>query len=223
MNDQLPETRRAPEFLGLYGGTFDPIHVGHLIVARAVAEAVGLTGVVLIPTKQPPHKDVNDLTDASLRIEMIQLAIKDEPLFSFSDVDMTHEGPTYTIDTIARFRKQLSHDTDICWIIGADSLNELATWHRVAELVDDCRIVTAKRPGSDRIRWDGLKSALREDQLAQLNADIVATPLIDISATCIRRRVGEGRSIRYLVPDAVCEFIRRRQLYRTEGDQVVAR
>ena len=135
------------ERIALYGGSFNPIHSGHLIIARAVAEQLDLTRVILLPSKHPPHKQAEALLDAAHRAEMVRLAIPDEPLFEFSDFDLTRDGPSYTVETVAHFRKSLGAAVELFWIIGADSLAELSTWHRVCDLVDTCRIITAARPG----------------------------------------------------------------------------
>ena len=200
--------------IGLYGGSFNPIHNGHLIVARAVAEQVSLERVMLLPSVRPPHKGDRQLLDARHRAEMVRLAITGETLFEFSDYDLTRDGPSYTIDTVMRFREVLGPQVELHWIIGADSLSELTTWHRVRDLVEACRIVTAARPGWDAIDWTPLRTILSDAQVAALQAGVLPTPRIDISSTDIRRRVREGRSIRYLVPDLVRSYIETNDLYR---------
>ena len=213
--------------VGLFGGSFNPIHHGHLIAARAVAEWAGLTRVVFLPCRQPPHKHENDLLDGAHRGEMVKLAIADggsskpacqtalRSIFSFSDYDLTRQGPSFTIDTVRHFRAELGRDAELCWIIGADSLPELPTWCRARELVASCRIVTAARPGWEQIDFDALGAHFSAEQIDGLRANLVETPRIDISATDIRRRVREGRSIRYLVPEPVCEYIGQHRLYRS--------
>lgn len=200
--------------VGLYGGSFNPIHNGHLIVARAVAERLHLDRVILLPSARPPHKWDRQLLDAGHRAEMVRQAIKAELLFEFSDYDLTRDGPSYTIDTVTHFRELLGPHVELHWIIGADSLAELTTWYRVSDLVDACRIVTAARPGWDTIDWTPLRTVLSDAQVATLQADVLQTPRIDISSTDIRRRVREGQSIRDLVPDAVQKYIETRALYR---------
>lgn len=204
--------------IGLYGGSFDPIHVGHLIVARSVAETLGLRQVIFLPSAHPPHKDATTLLDASHRGEMVKLAIHGEPLFTYDDYDLTHTGPTYTVDTIAHFRTTLGPSTELCWVIGADSLSELPTWHRIGDLLDTCRIVTAARPQFPPSDMNALREVLTDDQVKRLYDDILQTPGIDISSTEIRRRIRSRKSIRYLVPDTVCSYIENRQLYRSDSD-----
>lgn len=200
--------------IGLYGGSFNPIHNGHLIVARAVAEQAGLEQVMLLPSVRPPHKGDRQLLDARHRAAMVKLAIEGEPLFEFSDYDLTRDGPSYTIDTVTHFSELLGPHVELHWIIGTDSLTELTTWYRVPDLIDACRVVTAVRPGWDTIDWTPLRTVLSDVQVAALQAGILQTLRIDISSTDIRRRVREGYSIRYLVPDAVQEYIETRALYR---------
>jgi nicotinate-nucleotide adenylyltransferase len=200
--------------IGLYGGSFDPIHNGHLIIARAVAERLGLERVILLPSANPPHKPGERLAELAHRAQMVKLAIADEPLFEFSDYDLTRTGPSYTIDTVNHFRGLLGPQADLHWIIGADSLAELTTWHRAAELVDACRIVTAARTGWEQIAWDELAAALDETQIAKLKTGVLDTPVVEISSTDIRRRIRQGLSVRYLLAEKVLEYIERHGLYR---------
>ena len=201
------------EKVGLFGGSFNPIHDGHLIAARAVAEWAGLARVVFLPCRQPPHKHGDDLLDGAHRGEMVKLAIAGDPIFSFSDYDLTRQGPSFTIDTIRHFRAELGHDMEICWIIGADSLSELPAWRCVTELVEECRIITAARPGWTTDVWDDLRQTFTDEQVARLRSGVVETPLIDISATDIRRRVSSGLSVRYLMPEEVICYVRENDLY----------
>ena len=199
--------------IALFGGSFDPIHLGHLISARAVAERLELSRVIFLPSAAPPHKNASDLLAPEHRAEMVRLAIAEEADFEFSDFDLTRSGPSYTVETIAHFGQQLGPEAVLYWIIGADSLPELPTWCRARELVASCRIVTAARPGWERIDFDALRPHFSAEQIDGLRANMVETPRIDISATDIRRRVREGRSIRYLVPETVCEYILEHRLY----------
>ncbi len=200
--------------IGLFGGSFNPIHNGHLIVARAVAERLRLERVILLPSARPPHKGDRKLLDGVHRAAMVKLAIIEEPLFEFSDFDLTRDGPSYTIETVMHFRQSLGPQAELHWIIGADSLSELTAWHRVRDLVDACGIVTAARPGWEAIDWAPLRAILSDAQVAALQAGVLPTPRVDISSTDIRRRVREGRSIRYLVPDPVRSYIETHALYR---------
>ncbi len=201
--------------VALYGGSFNPVHHAHLIAARAVAENLDISRVVLIPSANPPHKQSSsDLADAGHRLEMVRLAIAGEPLFEASDIEIQRSGPSYTILTVQAFRESLGAGVPLYWIIGADSLVELGTWYRISELLDLCRIVTAARPGFDAPDLRVLEPPLTAEQTHRLREGILATPQIDISATGIRRRIGQGRSVRHLLPDAVIDYLERHQLYR---------
>ncbi|MCC7293540.1 MAG: nicotinate (nicotinamide) nucleotide adenylyltransferase [Phycisphaerales bacterium] len=205
-----------PEKIALYGGSFNPIHHGHLIVARHIAEELQLDRLIFLPSAQPPHKPTGALAAAEHRCAMVKLAIEGEHAFQFSDHDL-RDGPTYTIDTVAHFRQALGMDIILYWIIGSDSLVELTTWYRVRALVDSCRIVTAARPGWEQIDWNLLRSRLSEEQIAVLQSGVMDTPLMDISATDIRRRVRLGKSIRYLVPEKIRNYIDTHGLYKTDA------
>ncbi len=201
--------------IGLFGGSFDPIHHGHLIVARAVAERHGLDRVLFLPSASPPHKAVDGLTAADHRAEMVRIAIADEPLFEFSDADLSCEGPSYTIDTVSRFREKFGDATVLYWLIGGDWLGVIPTWHRATALIDSCEIITAVRPGWNGADWDTLSETIGVDRAARLRRGITETPRIEISSTDIRRRVVEGRSIRFLTPERVSAYIEANELYRT--------
>jgi|CXWL01.1.fsa_nt_gi nicotinate-nucleotide adenylyltransferase len=200
--------------IGLFGGSFNPIHFGHLIVARALREKLHLDQVCFLPSRRPPHKDINALADSKHRGEMVRLAIEGEEGFTFDDFDLARQGPCYTIDTVAHFRKQFP-SAELFWFIGADSLMDLPTWHRASELVSQCSMITAARSGKSPINPSDLEQAFGSEQTAKLLAGVVETPVIDISSTDIRNRVAEGLSIRYLVPEVVGKYVENHRLYRT--------
>ncbi len=193
--------------IALYGGSFDPIHNGHLIIARDLAEKLDITRVLLLPSRTPPHKLEQNLTSPEHRVKMIQLAIAGEALFEIGDHDLTCSGPSYTVNTVARFRELYPQDTELLWIVGADSLLELHTWYQVDKLVNSCRIVTAARPGSEVNDLPNLRPLVPATAITQLLNDVVSTPHIDISSTDIRQRLSQGKSIRFLVPDKVADYI----------------
>ena len=200
--------------IGLYGGSFDPIHHGHLLVARFVAEALNLQRVIFLPSASPPHKVDHILAPANDRATMVRRAITGDPLFEISDYDLTRIGPSYTFDTVGHFREIQGADALLHWIIGADSLVDLPNWHRARELVAACRIVTATRAGWLAPDWAALESAFGKTGAQSLREGVLETPIIEISATDIRQRVCRGLSIRSYVPEPVREHIESRQLYR---------
>ena len=199
--------------IGLYGGSFDPIHFGHLISARSIAEQLSLERIVLIPSARPPHKRGVVLCDARHRLAMARLAVAGDPLFEVSDVEMHREGPSYTIDTVGEFRSRLGQEAELFWIIGADSLPELPTWHRIAELVARVQIVTATRPGWNPPAIESLAAVVGAVRARGLFDYCVSTPSVEISSTQIRERVATARSIRYLTPDKVTSYISANGLY----------
>lgn len=200
--------------IGLFGGSFNPVHHGHLIIARCLAERIGLSRVIFLPCGCPPHKGETELIGAHHRGAMVKLAIKREPLFEYSAYDLNRPGPAYTIETIRHFQSELGASPELHWIIGADTLCELPLWYQVSELVDECQVVTAVRPGSSAEVWDDLATVFRPEQIARLRSGVYETPMIDISATDIRRRIAAGRSVTFLMSDPVADYIQKHNLYR---------
>jgi len=189
-----------------FGGSFNPLHNGHLLVARAVAEAAGFDRVVLIPSAQPPHKpQAADLADAAHRLGMCQAVAKCDPFFEIETLELGRRGPSYTIDT-ARELKRLGWPK-VSWLIGADMVQMLPNWHQPKDLLNEVDFVIAQRPGYE-IDWQSLPDPFR-----LLKRQIVAAPLVQISASEIRRRIGEGKAIRYLVPPEVERYISNHRLY----------
>ena len=190
-----------------YGGSFNPIHHGHLLCAQAVAEKAGFDRVLLLPSGQPPHRArQNDMASAVDRLTMCQLAVTDSALFDVSDLELRLDGPSFTIETArALTRTGLN---DVYWLVGGDTIPRLPTWHEYSNLLRELHFVVMGRPGAE-IEWEMLDPPLRS-----LRQNVVAAPLIDISASEIRARVKDGRSIQYHVPPKVAEYIAARGLYR---------
>lgn len=191
-----------------FGGSFNPIHHGHLICARAVAEARGFDKVVLVPSYQPPHKALSqDIAPAEDRLAMCRLATAGSGLFDVEDLEIRRGGPSFTIDTVRELKRR--GNSQVHWLVGADMARILPQWHEPAALLAETRLVLMARPGWT-MDWAELPPAHRE-----LQRDVVTAPLIQISATEIRARVGAGRSIEYLAPEAVVRYIAERELYRS--------
>ncbi len=199
--------------VALFGGTFNPIHVGHLVCARAIREYLDLSRVIFIPAAYPPHRWTHELVAPHHRLEMVRLAIAGEPHFEASDVELQQGGMTYSLRSAATIRQTLGPQITLYWIIGGDALLELKSWQRLSDLVEMCRIVTAVRPGFEVPDLSPLLAVLTPEQVGKLRDLIIPTPRLDVSATEIRWRVRENRSIRYLVPDAVREYILGHGLY----------
>lgn len=190
-----------------FGGSFNPIHAAHLICARAVAESGGFERVVLVPSALPPHKlETTELAAPEDRLQMCRLAVAGDALFEVSEIEIARPGPSYTIETARALRRQ-GWDR-VSWLIGADMVRILPNWHQAAALLREVELVIMARPGWS-MDWGQLPEAFRG-----LAANVVEAPLIDLSATMLRRRVAAGRSIRYLTPDSVCDYVVARGLYR---------
>jgi nicotinate-nucleotide adenylyltransferase len=190
-----------------FGGTFNPIHHGHLLCARAAAEAAGFKTVVLLPTGVPPHKtDQAAIASPRDRLEMCRLAIADVPGFEVDDREVRQSGPSYTILT-ARQLKQEGW-TEVSWLIGSDMLNMLPRWHQAQALLAEVRFIVMARPGTE-FAWSTLPPAFQA-----LRQNVVQVPQIDISGTEIRCRVAAGLPIDFLCPPTVCRYIADHQLYQ---------
>ncbi len=203
--------------IGLYGGSFDPIHFGHLISARSVAEQLTLTKVVLIPCARPPHLKDHQLADVNHRIRMAELATEGDALFEVDDLEARREGKSYTFDTVSSYRQTFGQNADLFWIIGGDSLPELPTWHRIRELVQLVTIVTAVRPGWSPPSKCLLSPSVGDEPAAQLLSNCLKTPNVEISATDLRSRIAGDRTIRYLVPESVRSYIDKHGLYQVDA------
>ncbi len=199
----------------LFGGTFDPVHNGHLIVARAVAESVGAGRVLLIPTGVNPLKPAPVATDKQ-RLAMLQLATAADALFEISDAELRRKPPSFTIDTIEKLPRL--QDERLSLVIGADMLAELPKWRRVDDLLELVEVIVACRPPwtAEKTHREiaELAGRLKPEQIERLGQSVVATPLIDISSTDIRRRIAAGQSVRYLIGESVRAYIDEHRLYR---------
>lgn len=189
-----------------FGGSFNPIHGGHLMVARAVAEAKGVDRIVLMPSAQPPHKpNPADLAGSRARLRMCQIVAECDPLFEVCDFEILREGPSYTLDTARQLKN--TGWAEVAWLIGADMVQILPQWHRPVELLREVKFFIAQRPGYE-IDWAGLPG-----EFQSLRENVVAAPLMEISASQIRQRVKSGHSIRYMVPPEVERYIFDQKLY----------
>ncbi|MBU1726567.1 MAG: nicotinate-nucleotide adenylyltransferase [Candidatus Omnitrophica bacterium] len=186
--------------IGILGGTFNPIHIGHLILAEEAREKLGLDKVIFVPAYLPPHKDNSDIAQASSRFEMANLAINGNEYFSVSDIEIKRNGRSYTIDTLREFKKAYPQD-DLFFIIGSDLLTYLDEWKDLKEIIKMVKFVAATRPGYP------LESIPSYIQTIPIRA-------VDISGFEIRRCVKEDKSFRYLVPETVFKYIIRKGLYR---------
>ena len=215
----MPSSRCKGRVL-LFGGTFDPIHVGHLILARHMMEKILADKVIFIPAAEPPHKTVRNITASNHRLRMVELAIEGQEDFEVSNVELTRSGPSYSYDTVKHFydqAKQQQKYSDLWWMIGTDTLLELGTWHRTRDIMDMCTFAIARRHGcSEGMAFIDLAQVFDEDLIGLLREGIVEIPCIDISSTDIRKRMADGLSVKYMMPDKVLDYINEHFLY--QGD-----
>jgi nicotinate-nucleotide adenylyltransferase len=199
--------------IGILGGSFDPVHIGHLIIAEGIADRLGLASVLFIPCHTPPHKNAANLSAGEHRRRMVELAVEGNPRFQACDVELSRGGISYSVDTVAELQAQHERETEFYFIVGADSITELATWRECKKLLTLCTVVTAVRPGWNLSSWQPHEGIYTPEEIAALKGHIMETPLIGVSSTEIRRRRQRGESIRYLVPADVEEYIVNNNLY----------
>src|SRR5438552_6416201 len=182
--------------LGILGGTFDPVHYGHLVLAECCREHCRLDRVLFLPAAVPPHKAVEELSPAADRVEMLKLAIGGHPQFEVNTYEVDRGGLNYTFETLQTIRDQ-HPDADLFFLLGADSLNDLPRWREPQRICELATLIVAQRPGVPELNWQALAGLVSRDRLQQFQACQAAMPQIGISSNDLRRRVAEGRSIRY--------------------------
>jgi nicotinate-nucleotide adenylyltransferase len=207
------ESTRQNTRIGIFGGTFNPVHMGHLIMAQDALELFELNTVVFVPCACPPHKPARDLASAEHRMAMLTAALEGDLRFEVSDIEIQRGGVSYSIDT-AREIKQQHPEADVFFIIGSDSLPELRSWKHIDQLLDVCRFVTIARPGTD-MNDPNLQDPMPGDARSSALRELIRVGhLVNISSTDIRYRIAEGMSIRYLVHPAVEMYITEHSLFR---------
>lgn len=198
--------------IGVLGGTFDPVHNGHLIVADEVKTRLNLTEVIFVPAGQPWLKVDRPITPAKHRLQMLRLALADKPCFKLSTMEIERAGPSYTIDTITELQGQLDAEDELFFILGQDNLAQFPQWREPSRLIEMCYLVAVPRPGSPRPDLKALEASLPGISQRVMLLD---KPYIDISASGIRDRRAQGLSVRHLVPEPVNRYIKEHGLYIT--------
>jgi nicotinate-nucleotide adenylyltransferase len=199
--------------VGVFGGTFDPVHFGHLILAEQAREQGRLDEVWFVPAARPPHKAEGALTRFDQRAEMLTLAVAGNPAFRVLEAEKERPGPSYTVDTLAELRRREPR-AELWLLVGSDTLADLGSWHERERLPGLAGLLVMARPGHSVPPPDQVREELGLAREAPLRLEAVEAPLIDISSRDLRRRAAAGRSLRYFLPRAVEVYIREKQLYR---------
>jgi nicotinate-nucleotide adenylyltransferase len=189
-----------PLRIGIFGGTFNPIHLGHMAMAQKAMEKCRLSKVIFVPTALPPHKKIARLASARHRYHMVALAIKGNPRFEISDYEIQKGGKSYTIDTVRHFQRALPRGAKVFFIIGEDNLAALDTWKNIDDILEIVTFIVVNRPG--------FKNKQKKIPFQSVNM-----PGMDISSSYLRRGIVQGKTIKYLVPENVLEYIEKHQLY----------
>lgn len=197
--------------IGIMGGTFDPIHYGHLVAAEVARAELGLHKIIFIPAGRPPHKQQQSITDSEHRYLMTVLATSSNPYFEVSRIEVDKDGLAYTIDTVKEIQRTYGEAATIYFITGADAVLELLTWYKIQELLTLCRFIAVTRPGFDK---RDLEQKIGEIT-SKYDGEIICieVPLLAISSTDIRERSRSGKPIKYLLPEAVEEYLEKNGLY----------
>ncbi|MDD5772862.1 MAG: nicotinate-nucleotide adenylyltransferase [bacterium] len=202
--------------IGIFGGTFNPIHNGHLLIAEEARVSLKLDKVIFIPSANPPHKEVSDLVSGRHRLKMAGAAIKNNPFFSVSDIELKRGGRSYSIETIKTLKEIYRKGTKFFFIMGADSILEFMTWKNWEDLLKLCNFAVYPRPGY-KINLDVLKSRMKKKLLAKSlvkNIIFFQTRVFDVSSTEVREKIKKGESVKYLVPEGVIGYINKSKLYK---------
>ncbi len=201
-----------PRRIGLFGGTFDPVHLGHLVLAEQCREQANLDAVWFVPARQPPHKGDKSISAPKYRLEMLNLAISGTSHFALCTIELDRDGPSYTIETLELLTAKYAED-EFSLIIGADMLSDFPNWKEPARISQSCRLIAVNR-GRDIERVKSDASLVERDLAARVQ--IVEMPAIEISSTDLRQRASEGKSVRFLTPRGVEMYIASHRLYSAD-------
>ena len=202
--------------IALFGGSFDPIHLGHTTVAAEAAKHIRAEKIVFVPAKRSPLKGFLPRAGDDDRFKMIALAIAGEKNFEVSDFELKKPAPSYTLETVRKFQKDYGDQASIHWLIGADGVDDLAYWYKIVELIDACTLTTMYRAGCEPPNFARFEDIWGRRRVEKLSQNIVETPLINISSTEIRKRITAGQDALNMLHPAVWSYIRENGLYQTE-------
>jgi nicotinate-nucleotide adenylyltransferase len=203
----------------LFGGTFDPIHLGHTKVAASAAEYLCADKVIFIPAKHSPLKSFPPKASDIDRLEMVKLAIADHEIFEANDCELKKLAPSYTLDTVRQFEVEYGDESSVYWLVGADSIDELVRWHDIVELIDECNLAVMYRAGFGKPDFTGYEELWGRGRIEKLQKNIIPTPLIDISSTDVRKRLTAGQDVAQMLHPAVLSYIKKHGLYKKNPTQ----
>jgi len=206
----------AERKIALFGGTFDPVHLGHTTVAACASEHISADKIVFIPAKRSPLKGFLPIANDNHRLKMIRLAIAGEKNFQVSDYELKRPAPSYTLETIRKFQADYGSDTSIHWLIGADGVDDLTYWYKVTELIDACNLTTMYRAGCKPPDFAKYEELWGRKRIEKLQRNIIRTPLVDISSTEIRDIIAKNGDITKMLHPAVADYIRKNGLYKSK-------
>lgn len=199
--------------IGVFGGSFNPVHIGHLILAECICCEFSMEKIFFVPAKLPPHKTGLDMASARHRFNMVSIAVESNPKFYVSDIELNRQGKSFTVDTLSML-SDIYPNKKLCFICGADSLMNFGTWRDIEKIFQLADIIIAGRPNAPAEEFQDMLSYYRQ----KYNANIICSnsPFIDISSTQIRERIRKGLSVKYMVPDGVYRYIMNEGLYTGE-------
>jgi len=200
----------------LFGGTFDPIHLGHTTVAAEAAGAIGAEKIIFIPAKRSPLKKFFPKASDSDRLKMITIAIEGCENFQLSDHELTKPGPSYTIETVREFQTVYGAGTSIYWLAGADCIDELPHWYKITELIDECNLSIMYRAGCNPPDFTEFEALWGHERVEKLQRNVIPTPLIAISSTEIRDALAHGGDVSNMLHPSVADYIRKHNLYQSK-------
>ena len=206
----------AKRKIALFGGTFDPIHLGHTTVAADAAKHIGAEKIIFIPAKRSPLKGFFPKASDNDRFAMIALAIADDKSFQLSDYELKKPEPSYTLDTVRQFQADYGSRTSIYWLVGADSIDELSLWYGIVELIDECNLSAMYRAGCEPPYFARFEAIWGPERVEKLQRNIIQTPLIAMSSTEIRDRLAAGGDVTNMLHPPVADYIRKHGLYQSK-------
>jgi nicotinate-nucleotide adenylyltransferase len=211
----MARNKKQGQKIGIMGGTFNPIHNGHLVTAQEALSQFNLDRVIFIPTGNPPHKTEQEIADSEDRYIMTVIATSSNSNFFVSRIEIDKKKKSYTIDTVRKLKKKYGKGSSLYFVTGADAILEILTWKNTGEIISLCKFIAATRPGYDMTRIQDLRNKLfSSEEESYKKIYIMEIPALSISSTDIRNRLRSGRPVDYLVPEGVCNYILKHGLYK---------